>query len=88
MTTTNSAHPPPRARHEIHTKVLAMIRGLGHAPGHAFDAPLGPGALARELLALGWQVSGVDIDLTTELPAGGPILGVHARMAERQTQAA
>ena len=63
MTTTNSAHPPPRARHEIHTKVLAMIRGLGHAPGHAFDAPLGPGALARELLALGWQVSGVDIDL-------------------------
>ena len=33
-------------------------------------------------------VAPVDIDLTTGLPAGGPILGVRARMAERQTQAA
>lgn len=40
-----------------------MIRRLGLSPGRAFDAPLGPGALARELIALGWHVSGVDIDL-------------------------
>jgi SAM-dependent methyltransferase len=63
MSTNVSVDPPPRARHEIHTKVLAMIRGLERAPGHAFDAPLGPGALAREMLTLGWRVSGVDIDL-------------------------
>lgn len=40
-----------------------MIRELGVTPGNAFDAPLGPGALARELIQLGWRVSGVDIDL-------------------------
>ena len=63
MSAVTPTSPPPRARHEIHTKVLAMIRGLDCSAGHAFDAPLGPGALARELLALGWRVSGVDLDL-------------------------
>jgi SAM-dependent methyltransferase len=62
---TQPADPPaaPRARTEIHTKVMAMIRSLGVPPGRALDAPLGPGALARELLSLHWQVAGVDIDL-------------------------
>ena len=47
--------------------------------------PLVADGVRRRLRA---AVAPVDIDLTAELPPGGPILGVHARMAERQTQAA
>jgi len=64
MTTPQASGPPPRARPEIHTKVLELVDQLGQPNGRkVLDAPLGPGALARELLDRGWSVSGVDIDL-------------------------
>lgn len=59
------SEPAPRARPEIHTKVMQMVRDLGDPKGRrVLDAPLGPGALALEMLEYGWKVSGADIDLT------------------------
>ena len=56
--------PPPRARQEIHEKVIQIVAGLGPAAGKkALDAPLGPGSMALRLDEAGYAVTGVDIDL-------------------------
>jgi SAM-dependent methyltransferase len=49
---------------EIHDRVKELIAGLGPAAGRkALDAPVGPGAMALHLHQLGYDVSGVDLDL-------------------------
>jgi SAM-dependent methyltransferase len=56
--------PQPRARVEIHAKVKALLAELGPGSGKkALDAPLGPGAMALHLHQLGYEVTGVDLDL-------------------------
>ena len=54
----------PRARPEIHNKVIQILAGMGLKNGKALDAPLGPGAMALSLSELGFAVTGVDIDLS------------------------
>ena len=64
-------NPRPRARTEIHDRVKELIAKLAPAAGKkALDAPMGPGAMALHLHQLGYQVSGVDLDLeqSRELP--------------------
>lgn len=64
-------NPRPRARAEIHNRVKELIAKLGPAAGKkALDAPLGPGAMGLHLHQLGYEVSGVDLDLeqSRELP--------------------
>lgn len=54
----------PRARVEIHNKVVDLISTLGSGTGkRVLDAPLGPGSLALKLREAGYRVSGVDLDL-------------------------
>jgi 2-polyprenyl-3-methyl-5-hydroxy-6-metoxy-1,4-benzoquinol methylase len=56
--------PRPRARTEIHRKVMELVERLGSPAGKAaLDVPLGPGAMAWELSRLGYRVTGLDIDL-------------------------
>ena len=64
-------NPRPRARAEIHSRVKELLARLGpSAGGKALDAPLGPGAMALHLYQLGYEVSGVDLDVeqSRELP--------------------
>jgi len=64
--------PVPRARAEIHDKVLELVKGLGPAAGkRALDAPLGFGHMATRLDEAGYAVTGLDIDLkqSEELPS-------------------
>ncbi len=66
-----SYDPRPRAREEIHDRVKELLAELGSGTGKkALDAPLGPGAMALHLHQLGYEVSGVDLDLnqSRELP--------------------
>jgi ubiquinone/menaquinone biosynthesis C-methylase UbiE len=59
-----TCNPRPRARTEIHDKVKQLLAELGPAAGKkALDAPLGPGAMALHLHQVGYQVTGVDLDL-------------------------
>src|SRR5579863_6918679 len=59
-----STVPPPRARPEIHRKVSQLVDQLGSARGKtALDAPMGPGAMALHLHELGYDVTGVDLEL-------------------------
>lgn len=47
------------AREGVHEKVLSYLRGK--APARVLDCPAGPGALSRELKALGFEVSCSDV---------------------------
>ena len=59
-----SNNPAPRARSEIHDKVLELVKTLGPAAGKkALDAPLGFGHMAMQLDAAGYTVTGLDMDL-------------------------
>jgi ubiquinone/menaquinone biosynthesis C-methylase UbiE len=54
----------PRARREIHLKVKSLLSTITVAPGaKALDVPLGPGAMALELMERGYKVHGLDIDV-------------------------
>jgi len=56
--------PAPRARSEIHDKVVELVKGLGPAAGKtALDAPLGFGHMATQLAEAGYTVTGLDMDL-------------------------
>lgn len=46
--------------HALRARLEAAVRLLGHGPGDALDAGMGPGRLCEELEARGWTVSGVD----------------------------
>lgn len=76
--------PPPRARPEIHTKILEMLPTIDlPSDCKVLDAPLGPGALASELLELGWSVSGADIDLEQSGHLGNRVDRRAANLNER-----
>ena len=54
----------PRARAEIHEKVVEIVKSLGPAEGKAaLDAPLGFGHMATQLEQSGYAVTGLDMDL-------------------------
>jgi 2-polyprenyl-3-methyl-5-hydroxy-6-metoxy-1,4-benzoquinol methylase len=63
-TSPTPASPAPRARKEIHPVVHQLIADLGVATGKkALDAPLGPGAMSFYLHQVGYEVTGLDMDL-------------------------
>lgn len=64
MASNESSSVLPRARPEIHTKVIKILSTFGAGSGkRVLDAPLGPGSLALRLHEAGYRVSGVDLDL-------------------------
>lgn len=74
MPDTATSQTAPRAREEIHVKVMELIHSMGPANGRrVLDAPLGPGALAHALVDLGWNVSGADIDLEQSAHLDGKV---------------
>lgn len=64
--------PAPRARPEIHETVGRLLQAMGPGAGKkVLDVPMGPGAMSLRLSELGYQVTGLDIDLnqSASLPA-------------------
>jgi ubiquinone/menaquinone biosynthesis C-methylase UbiE len=44
----------------LRSRMAAVLQLVGAGPGKALDAGMGPGRLAAELSARGWEISGID----------------------------